>query len=155
MTIAPRTRPHTLRTEHLESALGIHTQAPRLSWRLPDDARLQRGYRLRADNGWDSGWVASEHSVLVTYAGPGLGSAQRVTWQVAVRTDRGESTWSEPAIFETGLLRATDWRATWIEPGQQPAGPRRESPGRPAADRIRRRPAGDRGPAVRDRARPL
>ncbi|MGY1625162.1 family 78 glycoside hydrolase catalytic domain [Geodermatophilus sp. SYSU D00965] len=124
------TAPHSLRVEHLDEALGIRTTAPRLSWRLPDGARAQTAHRVTADNGWDSGWVDSEQSLLVPYAGPPLDSAQRVEWRVQVRTDLGESPVSDPAWFETGLLWPEDWRAEWIEPGEQPAG----APGeRPAA----------------------
>ena len=124
------TAPHHLRVEHLDSAIGIRTTAPRLSWRLPEGARAQSAYRLTADNGWDTGWVAGDSSLLVPYAGPPLASGQRVEWQVRVRTDLGESEVSQPCSFETGLLWAEDWQAAWIEPGEMPAG----APGeRPAA----------------------
>jgi alpha-L-rhamnosidase len=122
--------PCSLRVEHLDTALGIRTTAPRLSWRLPDGARAQTAYRLTADNGWDSGWVDSDRSVLVPYAGPPLASSQRVEWRVQVRTDRGESPVSEPCWFETGLLWTDDWRASWVEPGTMPDG---EKGYRPAA----------------------
>ena len=70
--------PHALRVEHLDQPLGIRTTAPRLSWRLPDGARQQKAYRITADNAWDSGWVESDRSLLVSYSGPPLGSGQRV-----------------------------------------------------------------------------
>jgi alpha-L-rhamnosidase len=114
--------PSGLRVEHLDTALGIRTTAPRLSWRLPDGAIGQTGYRITADNGWDSGWVDSDQSVLVPYAGPPLTSSQRVEWRVRVRTDRGESPASEAEAFETGLLWTDDWRASWVEPGTMPEG---------------------------------
>ena len=40
---------------------------------------------------------------------PPLGSAERVTARVTVRTDLGESPWSEELQVETGLLDAADW----------------------------------------------
>jgi alpha-L-rhamnosidase len=120
--------PHGLRVEHLDEALGIRTTAPRLSWRLPDGAREQRAYRITSDNGWDTGWVDSDRSLLVPYAGPPLASSQRVEWRVQVETDLGESPVSEPARFETGLLWAEDWRASWVEPGVMPDGPAGERP---------------------------
>ncbi|MFZ0376197.1 MAG: hypothetical protein WAL38_00070, partial [Solirubrobacteraceae bacterium] len=52
-------RPDQLRVEHLRHPLGIGTTAPRFSWWLPAGARRQVGYRIRADNGWDSGRVRS------------------------------------------------------------------------------------------------
>ncbi|MHA6630473.1 family 78 glycoside hydrolase catalytic domain [Pseudonocardia sichuanensis] len=122
--------PHGLRVEHLDEALGIRTATPRLSWRLPDGVREQRAYRISTENGWDTGWVTGNRSLLVPYAGPPLASGQRVRWRVRVDTDRGRTGWSAPGWFETGLLRSEDWQAAWIEPGMQPGG----APGeRPAA----------------------
>jgi alpha-L-rhamnosidase len=105
-----------LRVEHLDHALGIDTRAPRLSWRLPSRSSTQIAYRLRADNGWDTGRVDSSRSLLVPYAGPGLRSSERVTWRVKVWTDRGEHRWSPASWFETGLIHQWDWSAAWIEP---------------------------------------
>ena len=113
---APPARPSRLRVEHLSDALGIGTAAPRFSWWLPDGAARQLGYRIRTDNGWDSGRVESSDSVLVEYAGPALASRQYVSWQVKVWTDAGESGWSEPGWFELGVLEAGDWSARWIAP---------------------------------------
>jgi len=87
----------------------------------------QLGYRIRADNGWDTGRVEGDDSVLVDYGGPALGSGDRVGWQVKVWTDAGESEWSEPGVFELGLLCAADWSADWIAPAEDdpsPAGAR-------------------------------
>ena len=100
-----------LRVEHLGRPLGLLDPAPRFSWQLPGGAARQLAYRLRADNGWDTGRVASHRSLLVGYAGDALTSAQRVTWQVKVWTDLGEHEWSEPAWFETGLMSTSDWTA--------------------------------------------
>src|SRR5215210_7751674 len=124
----PSNGPTHLRVEHLDEALGIRGTAPRLSWRLPDGARAQSAHRITADNGWDTGWVESEQSLLVSYAGPPLASSQRVEWRVQVRTDLGESPPSEPGRFETGLLWAEDWQASWVEPGVIPDGPTGERP---------------------------
>jgi alpha-L-rhamnosidase len=65
--------------------------------------------------------------VLVEYAGPALRSGEPVTWQVKVWTDAGESEWSDPSVFELGLLEPGDWSARWIapvEPEHAPAGSR-------------------------------
>jgi alpha-L-rhamnosidase len=122
------TAPGGLRVEHVGEALGLRLPAPRLSWRLPDGARAQSAYRITTDSGWDSGWVENDQSLLVPYAGPPLASSQRVEWRVQVRTDLGESPASEPGWFETGLLWAEDWQASWIEPGQMPDGAAGERP---------------------------
>jgi alpha-L-rhamnosidase len=111
-------RPYGLRVEHLDEPLGIHVTAPRLTWRLPAGSDHQIGYRLRADNGWDTGRVDSDASVLITYDGPQLESRQRVGWQVKVWTDLGESDWSQPSWFELGLLHPEDWRASWVRPAE-------------------------------------
>jgi alpha-L-rhamnosidase len=107
-----------LQVEHLDVPLGLMHTAPRLSWKLPRSAGQQLGYRLRADTGWDTGWVESARNRLIPYAGPALGPAHRVHWQVRLRTEVGESSWSAPSWFETGLLSAADWTARWIEPGR-------------------------------------
>jgi len=89
--------------EHLATAFGIDTTRPRLSWWLPVGAGRQSGYRIRTGNGWDTGHVTSDESVLVGYDGPPLGSGDRVSWQARVWTEQGESEWSEPHCFELGL----------------------------------------------------
>src|SRR5262252_4458234 len=96
--------PRQLRVEHLGAgALGIGERRPRLSWWLPNGAREQVAYRIDAGT-WDSTRVASSDSVLVPWGGEPLGSQQRVEWRVKVWTDLGESDWSAPTWFETGLL---------------------------------------------------
>jgi alpha-L-rhamnosidase len=120
---------HHLRVEHLDTALGLHVRQPRLSWRLPEGTTIQRAYRIRTSNGWDTGRTDSPESILLPYAGPTLGSSERVSWRVRLWTDLGETAWSEPGSFETGLLAPGDWRARWIGPvddhrhpaGQRPA----------------------------------
>ena len=119
--------PSGLRVEHLRAPLGLGERRPRLSWRLPSGVTGQHAYRVRLGSGADSGWVTSDRSVLVGWPFAPLGSRERVTWQVRVRTDQGESAWSPPAEFETGLLGAADWTASWIRPAETagPAAPRR------------------------------
>jgi alpha-L-rhamnosidase len=123
--------PARLRAEHLDQAFGIGERRPRLSWLLPSGSAVQVAYRLAADSG-DTGWVSSSGSVLVSWPFAPLGSAERVTVRVAVRTDLGESRWSEALQVETGLLDAADWEgiASWVAPvedeavlpaGQRPA----------------------------------
>jgi alpha-L-rhamnosidase len=81
----------------------------------------QLGYRIRFEPGWDSGRVSSSESVLVEYGGPALWSGQRVVWRVRVWTDLGGSEWSEPDVFELGLLTADDWSARWVAPFESAA----------------------------------
>lgn len=119
-----------LRTEYAANPIGIDVGEPRLSWQIRSAARgvVQTAYQLqvaaseaalRRGKGlaWDSGAVKSGDSVNVVYAGPALSSGQRCFWRVRVWDGAGTpSGWSEPAIWEMGLLQPSDWKAGWIEP---------------------------------------
>lgn len=121
-------RVRNLRCEYLHNPLGIESVAPRLSWELESSRRgtMQKAYRvlvartpgdLSADRGevWDSGRVESDASVHVVYQGRPLDSGARVWWKVRIWTaDGSDSGWSEPAWWETGLLRPGDWKGRWI-----------------------------------------
>jgi len=120
--------PDRLRVEHLEAPIGLHVRRPRLSWRLPPGSSRQFAYQIRTQD-WECGRVESDQSVLVPYTGPEPGSAQRVVWRVKVWTDAGESAWSQPSCWETGLLRPADWSAHWVEPDE--IEPRPEAGDRP------------------------
>jgi alpha-L-rhamnosidase len=114
--------PARLRAEHLDDAvLGLGERRPRLSWQLPPGTARQDGFELELD-GRGLGRVESDASTLVPWPGEPLASRQRVTWRVKVWTDAGESAWSEPAWFETGLLSPSDWVARWIEPVEDERG---------------------------------
>ncbi|MHC4252702.1 MAG: family 78 glycoside hydrolase catalytic domain, partial [Planctomycetota bacterium] len=117
-----------LRCEYAVDPVGIGESKPRLSWVMTSDARgdVQTGYQiivasservLARDRGdlWDSRKVDSDRSAHVEYGGTPLGSRRRSWWKVRVWDSRGRRTgWSAPAVFETGLLRAADWKAEWI-----------------------------------------
>ena len=120
--------PARLRAEHLGRPLGIGERRPRLSWLLPAPATTQYGYRLATADGADTGWVAGQDSVLVPWPFAPLGSAERVTVRVAVRTDLGESPFSEPLTVEAGLLSAADWAASWVAPFEEAAAPAGQRP---------------------------
>jgi alpha-L-rhamnosidase len=122
-----------LRAEHLDQPLGIGEQRPRLSWLLPAPATAQHGYRLVTADGADTGWVPGQDSVLVPWPFAPLGSAAQVTVRVAVRTDLGESPFSEPLTVEAGLLTAADWTASWVAPFEEKVAP----PGQRSAHELR------------------
>ncbi|GAA2066966.1 family 78 glycoside hydrolase catalytic domain [Streptomyces albiaxialis] len=115
--------------EHAQRPLGLDVRRPRLSWRLESQepgrhGQAQSAYRIRvatspalltAPDVWDSGTVASDTSVLVPYAGPGLLPRTRYYWTVRVWDEVGRaSAWGEPSWWETGLLDASRWTARWI-----------------------------------------
>ena len=127
--------------EFKTNPLGIDITAPRLSWQLVSNENgvSQSAYEIRVAETpgqlgagkalWSTGKVASSQSVNVIYQGASLQSMQRVYWQVRVWDAKGKtSPWSEPAWWEMGLLKPSDWKATWItfggekdEKGSKPA----------------------------------
>ncbi len=121
------TKPIDLICEYRTNPLGIDATQPRLGWRLESDqpGARQTAYRILAASDpllltagaadlWDSGQVESDQSLHVPYAGPRLTSRQRVYWRVTVWDETGASAASEPAWFELGLLKRSDWKAKWI-----------------------------------------
>ena len=120
--------PEHLRTEYLESPMGIDATKPRLSWWIPGERRgvHQSAYRvlvasspelLAKEQGdcWDSGKVDSEQQIQVVYRGATLMSNTAYWWKVRVWLDGGEvSNWSTPATWSMGLLQPNDWGAQWI-----------------------------------------
>ena len=120
----PSVHVQDLRCEYERDPLGIDILQPRLSWKLSSQQRgvVQSAYHIRVTDEqgevfWDTGKVLSEQSLHVPYAGPMLRSRQRSTWQVRVWDGQDQpSAWSESAWWEMGLLHATDWQASWIEP---------------------------------------
>lgn len=107
-----------LKTEYLKNPLGIDITAPRLFWNC-EDGITQTAYQVvcRDENGkllWDSG-KTDEKTMRVVYAGENLKSRGRVIWQVRLWDENDKSDeWSEQAVFELGLLAASDWQAKWI-----------------------------------------
>ena len=119
-----------LSCEYLINPVGIDITHPRLSWKIvsTQNNTLQQAYTIAvatdasfssAKTVWNTGKVASDSSVLITYNGAALKSATRYYWRVKIRDNHNHtSAWSKPAYFETGLLAASDWTASWIQPQQ-------------------------------------
>ncbi len=108
-------------------ALG-RGQQPALCWWLPEGSSVQHAYRLRTDDGYDTGRVEGAIQSFVRL--PVFDRSRRSALaQVRVWTDLGESAWSEPVRLESGLLAEQDWQARWIgvpeaerpEQGSRPA----------------------------------
>ena len=117
-----------LRCENLQNPQGIDAAQPRLSWTLQSSQRDQKQavYQIlvattesKLKEGktdlWDSGKVASDQSILVTYAGQPLASRTECFWKVRVWDAAGKvSEWSQPALWTMGILSPADWHAQWI-----------------------------------------
>ena len=125
--------PQNLRCEYLRDPLGIDVKQPRFSWVLEHSQRgeKQTAYQLLVatrpellarDQGdaWDSGKISSEHSTQVVYGGKGLESGGSYYWKVRTWDAQGRtSAYSLPARFEMGLRSADEWKAQWIQGGNE------------------------------------
>jgi alpha-L-rhamnosidase len=119
-----------LRVEYKQNPIGIDILKPRLSWQLQSDRRnvVQSAYQIQVAMTqpdlvagrklvWDSNRITSAESIHRVYEGPPPRSGQRYYWRVRVWDEHGSnSSWSEPAFWEMGLLSPSDWKANWIEP---------------------------------------
>ena len=117
-----------LRCEYEINPLGIHRTNPLFSWKVETEERnsYQSAYQIVAAASmemlavgeydvWNSGRIASGENTGIEYAGKELTSAQRVYWKVRVWNSEGEvSDYSDPAWFETGLLKTEDWKGVWM-----------------------------------------
>jgi alpha-L-rhamnosidase len=117
-----------LRCEHVQNPLGIDVSWPRLSWVMNSTQRgdhqtacqilVASSPTILAQNQgdlWNSGAIVSDQSVLVTYGGQPLVSGEPCYWQVRVWDQNGNpSAWSPPALWSMGLLKPSDWTASWI-----------------------------------------
>jgi alpha-L-rhamnosidase len=120
----------SLRTEYKTNPLGIDIRKPRLSWEMEFGQRgtAQSAYQIQVARSepdlnanrnflWDSGRINSDQSIHNLYDGPALQSGQRYHWRVRVWDRNGKpSSWSAPAYWEMGVLGASDWQVSWIEP---------------------------------------
>jgi alpha-L-rhamnosidase len=112
--------------ENQTNPVGIDLTTPRFSWKLSSAKRnvTQTAYEIRvgidgASLGkpfWTTGKVNSDQSIWVNYGGPALESGKKYFWQVRVWDSSGKpSAWSAISFWQMGLLRASDWKASWIQ----------------------------------------
>nr|WP_294816442.1 alpha-L-rhamnosidase [uncultured Sphingomonas sp.] len=124
---AARLRAENLRVAALQDPLGIGDARPMLSWQVigpPGTSQTAWRIRVASDRAmlasgtadlWDSGRVESGVSTGVPYAGQAMRSRLRCHWQVKLWAPDGiESDWSEPAVWEMGLLLPVDWAGEWL-----------------------------------------
>ena len=117
-----------LRTERMTAPMSIDTPTPRLGWVIRADAGVsdvmqtachlivastpEKAQALEGDL-WDT-TLQSDQSQWVAYAGQRLRSNTRCYWRVKVSTTKGDSDWSETAMWNVGLLAEADWKGRWI-----------------------------------------
>jgi alpha-L-rhamnosidase len=124
--------------------VGIDDFAPQFHWTFAAPTQQRRDIRQSAfrilvassrasldrDHGdvWDSQRTIGALAPLVRYAGKALRPDTQYYWKVQVWTGTGKgSAWSAPATFLTGMLRPSDWHASWIAAtadGPRPPQPR-------------------------------
>ena len=120
-----------LRTEAVKNPVGIDVEKPMFSWRM--DAGDERGVKQTAyeiavfsdasctEQVWTSGRVESDRQIDVAYEGDKLQSSTRYYWTVTVWDNKGgESTSTEKAYFETGLMGGGWNGARWIQATDTP-----------------------------------
>ncbi|MFI9832307.1 family 78 glycoside hydrolase catalytic domain [Streptomyces sp. NPDC051913] len=112
--------PANLQVNSRVAPLGTET-APAFSW-VPPVPR-QSAYEIQVGSApgkadvWHTGRVTGSGSVEVPYEGPDLRSQRAYHWRVRTWDEQGvRGPWSEPARWETGLLKGEeDWAgARWI-----------------------------------------
>ncbi len=119
-----------LRVEYGENPIGIDVLKPRFSWELRANVRnvAQIAYDIRVASSpenlkkgtplvWTTTKVMSVQSNQISYEGPEPKPGERLYWTVRVWDNHYRITdWAKPAYWETGLLKPSDWTASWIEP---------------------------------------
>ncbi len=117
-----------LKCEYITNPLGVDVQQPRFSWTISSELRgvSQSAYRIlvagspgklskKQGDIWDSGKILSDNSTNIVYQGIPLQSGKKYYWSVCVwDQDEKQSSFSETAFFQTGLLSMSDWEAQWI-----------------------------------------
>ncbi|MBQ5582001.1 MAG: alpha-L-rhamnosidase N-terminal domain-containing protein, partial [Bacteroidales bacterium] len=115
-----------LRTESMETPIGIDDARPYFSWQMTSDriGASQRAYRLTVAASqedlaegkfvYDSGMSFGDSSINIPYKGVALKGATRYFWKVDVMDEQGNMVSSEPSWFETGLMGLGWSRAQWI-----------------------------------------
>ncbi|MCX6225577.1 MAG: glycoside hydrolase family 78 protein [Bacteroidia bacterium] len=119
-----------LRAEYQFNPIGTDALQPRLSWIIKANSRniKQVAYevrvsvspeKLKSGNSliWTSNKVQSDESNQVVYEGPALESGKRYYWTVRIWDNQSRITdWAPASFWEMGLVKPTDWKASWIEP---------------------------------------
>lgn len=129
-----RAEVYDLRVNDLSAPMGIDKLNPTFNWKMRSDAigAMQTAYALTVtsendDLVWDTGWVESDRSVAIRYAGKALESATKYTVCLKVKDQDGEEIAPISTSFEMGLLGDEPLApAQWITIGEEDASPKQE-----------------------------
>lgn len=101
---------YDLRVNDLHNPMGIDTPNPSFSWKMDSCAvgAGQSAYSIQVEDEnkkqvWDSGWVDSDVSVGIRYAGAKLQAAAKYRVFVRIKDQNGIETEPAAASFEMGL----------------------------------------------------
>ncbi|WP_455588420.1 glycoside hydrolase family 78 protein [Bacteroides rodentium] len=119
-----------LRSEHLDSPIGVDNPTPRLSWRMEDSRKgaVQTSWQIVVDedslnvvNGcgrmWNSGRNTSRNQ-LVTYAGKELRPFTKYYWKAICGDMEHKEIASPISCFEMGMMGMQHWQGAWIGDGK-------------------------------------
>ncbi|HEK86063.1 MAG TPA: alpha-L-rhamnosidase [Candidatus Aminicenantes bacterium] len=120
--------PYDLRVEYLKCPPALDIPRPRFFWKMKSDLRgdYQTAYQIivasereiaekEIGDFWDSEKVISQASTHIPYAGEELLSCQKYFWRVRWWNSSGQvSPYSEVAVFGTGFMGLSKFRANWI-----------------------------------------
>lgn len=119
--------PANLKVETLTNPYGLDIKHPRFSWQIESEQSniLQNAYQILVAKSaedlknetnlvWNSGRVESGNSILIPFAGENLESEKTYYWKVKITTNKGESTWSEPATYTMAYINDALPLAKWI-----------------------------------------
>lgn len=115
-----------LKTERMVNPMSIDTSTPRLGWIITSDendvmqtachiivaSTPEKAEKLEGDL-WNA-TLLGDRSQWVRYEGKELRSNTPCYWRVKVTTNKGESDWSNTAMWNVGLLNEADWSGQWI-----------------------------------------
>ncbi len=111
-----------LTCDHLINPLGISTGAPAFSWKLESSHQntVQEAYQIRVLQDekvvWDTGFVASQDSINIRYAGESLLSHKEYRIEIEVKDNHDEVAKLTGTFFSGKLLEP--WQARWIGSGR-------------------------------------
>jgi len=118
--------------EYAESPINMDEAHPRFSWVINASERnqTQSAYRIRLASSadklsedqadmWDSGKIESGETTQHEYAGKDLKSNKKYFWQIVVWDGNGKEYKSQVSSFETAILDAAEWKASWIGIGPE------------------------------------